>query len=122
MYNRARTTGEYSDWHKYYDLKKIAQYECHLAYSNYISNLINPETGNKIFWSFIKSQRQDYSGIPPLYSDTGTTDNDLVKAKLLNNQFASVFTTENTNMIPTLSGSYSLSRYGSHCNYCRRCD
>ena len=96
MYNRARTTGKDSDWHKYYDLKKIAQYECRLAYSNYISNLINPETGNKKFWSFIKSQRQDYSGIPPLYGDTGTTDNDLAKAKLLK---------ENTNMIPTLSGT-----------------
>ena len=40
-----------------------------------------------------------------MYSDTGTTDNDLAKAKLLNNQFTSVFTRENTNMIPTLSGT-----------------
>ena len=91
---------------KYYNLKKTAQYECCLAYSNYIFNLINPETQNKKFWSFITSQRQDQSGIPPLFVDETTkTDDDLDKAKVLNNQFASVFTRENTSMSSTLSGT-----------------
>ena len=49
MYNRARLTGKESDWNEYYNLKKTAQHECHLAYSNYISSLFNPETKNKNF-------------------------------------------------------------------------
>ena len=105
MYNHARHTGKESDWNKYYNLKKIAQQECRLAYSNYISNLINPETKNKKFWSFIKSQRQDQTGIPPLHTDENTIDDDLEKTTILNNQFASVFTRENTNMLPILSGT-----------------
>ena len=100
---RARTTGKDSDWHKYYDLKKIAQYECCLAYSNYISNL-KPAIKNsghllrvstKIIVEFHHC----------IVIQVATTDDDLAKAKLLNNQFASVFTRENTNMIPTLSGT-----------------
>ena len=105
MYNHARHTGKESDWNKYYNLKKIAQQECRLAYSNYISNLINPQTKNKKFWSFIKSQRQDQTGIPPLHTDENTIDDDLEKTTILNNQFASVFTRENTNMLPILSGT-----------------
>ena len=80
------------------------QYECRLAYSNYISSLINPETGNKKFWSFIKSQRQECTGIPPLHVDENIIDDDLKKANTLNNHFASVFTREKTSMLPTLSG------------------
>ena len=102
MYNRARHTGKESDWNKYYNLKKTAQHECHLTYSNYISN---PEIKNKKIWSFIKSQCQDLTGIPPLHIDENTIDDDLEKTKILNNQFASVFTRENTNMLPTLSGT-----------------
>ena len=81
------------------------QYECRLAYSNYISSLINPETSNKKFWSFIKSQHQECTGIPPLYVDENIIDDDLKKPiATLNNHFASVFTRENTSILPTFSG------------------
>ena len=74
MYNRTRSTEKDSDWNKYYNVKKTAQYECCLAHFNYISGFINPETSNKKFQSFIKSRRHECTGIPPLYVNENIID------------------------------------------------
>ena len=85
-------------------IKKLAQHECCTAYHNYVSNLIDPHTNNKKFWSYIKSCRKDHTGIPTLSVDGNLITNDSDKANALNNQFASVFTQENISSIPTASG------------------
>ena len=49
------------------------------------------DTSQKKLWSYIKSQRKDNSGIPPL-SQNGTVHTDQPqKAEILNNYFSSVF-------------------------------
>ena len=56
----------------YLSLKKYVQHSFRVAYWNYINDLISPHKedgkyqGQKRFWSYIKSLKQDYSGIAPL--------------------------------------------------------
>ena len=59
-------------------------------------------SSSKRFWSYIKSKRRDHSGISPLKDTNGIVHNDSnSKAKILNDQFSSVFTSnENYNTIP----------------------
>ena len=54
-----------------------------------------------MFWSFIKNLRKDSSGIPSLKDKGVLYSEDRQKAEILNNQFRSVFTTENLESFPT---------------------
>lgn len=56
----------------------------------------------KRFWSFIKSKRCDASGVAPLTKDGTTHSDSMKKANILNDQFTSVFTSEDTTCIPEL--------------------
>ena len=56
----------------------------------------------KPFWSYIRAQRQDNSGVSPLLKQGVLHTNNLSKAKILNDQFSSVFTREDTTDIPHL--------------------
>ena len=62
------------------------------------------QTGNpKKLYSFIKSKRCDASGVAPL-SSNGTNHSDSVKkSNILNDQFTSVFTSEDKTSIPRLT-------------------
>lgn len=53
----------------------------------------------KRFWSFIKSKRCDASGVAPLTKDGTTHSDSLKKANILNDQFTSVFTSEDTTCV-----------------------
>ena len=78
----------------YQQLKKKTQNACRIAYNNYVTNIITPEsTSNpKRFWSFITSKRKESSGVAPLKSSDGHIHSDpKTKANILNNQFSSVF-------------------------------
>ena len=72
-----------------------------------MSKLISPDKKypNKRFWSYVKSHRQEYSGIPTINANGCTLSEDSAKANALNAQFASVFTREDTSVIPNLSGT-----------------
>ena len=59
---------------------------------------------SKKFWSFIKSKRKDQCEVPPLVHNGVTHTDNLTKADILNKQFASVFTNEDTSYIPKLQG------------------
>ena len=52
----------------------------------------------KRFWSYIKSLKVDTIGIPTLTKDNRLESDNKLKAEILNNQFKSVFTSENTNL------------------------
>ena len=55
----------------------------------------------KTFWSYVKSRKQEQSGIPPLKNKGGfLTSDSLNKAEILNEQFKSVFTSENLDNKP----------------------
>lgn len=61
------------------------------------TNTENP----KKFWSFIKSIKQEVSGVAPLRNTGGIITSDpQAKANILNDQFKSVFTTEDTSHAP----------------------
>ena len=44
------------------------KYECRKAHNDYVSKLISPDKKypNKRFWSYVKSHRQECSGIPTI--------------------------------------------------------
>ena len=72
-----------------------------------MSSLANENCITKKLWSFIKSQRKDSCGVPPLkYNGTVHTDHHS-KAKILNEYFCSAFTTSSSAGPPNLEGSLS---------------
>ena len=88
---------------------KAAERECRKAYYSYINSMITgdeTEPGNlKRFWSFIKSKKCDNSGVAPPKRDGVAHSDSQVKANILNDQFSSVFTKEETSTIPSLGHS-----------------
>ncbi|XP_063446774.1 uncharacterized protein LOC134726303 [Mytilus trossulus] len=73
------------------------------AHSNYVKDIISPEAKQnpKKFWSFVKSGKQEASGVAPLRNTDGLIHSDPnIKANILNKQFKSVFTKEDTNTMP----------------------
>ena len=72
--------------------------------SFYCKSDANKSENSKNSWSFIKSKRKDQCQVPSLVCNGVTHTDDLTKANILNNQFTSVFTNENTAYIPKLQG------------------
>jgi len=64
------------------------------------------ENNNKPFWKFINSQRKENVGIGPLKANGSLHSDSLKKAQILNEQFTSVFTREDTTEIPNLPGPH----------------
>ena len=100
---KARRTNNTKDWARYRHLKTMAQREGRKAHDTYVDETICGEitTNPKRFWSYLKSKRQDAQGVSPLrkadgllYSDTES------KAEILNEQFHSVYTREDTTTMP----------------------
>ena len=94
-FNRAKKTQSAEDFLKYQHLKKKTRSACKQAYNNYVTNIVSPESSSnpKRFWGFINSRRCDSSGVSPLKSSDGVVYSDShSKARILNQQFASVFT------------------------------
>ena len=69
-----------------------------MAYWNYINDLISTHNedgkyqGQKRFWSYIKSLKQDYSGDSSLKHNGKLVTDSIGNAEVLNTQFQSVFT------------------------------
>jgi len=63
------------------------------------------ENNPRPFWKYIKSQRQDSFGIPPLKHDGVLHTDSKTKAAIMLDEFKSVFTQEDTSFIPQLNGS-----------------
>ena len=81
----------------YRNFKSYVQKTFRSEYWKYVEGIITttgdnePQVTNKRFWSFIKSRRQDSQGVAPLRSEGRLTDDSIVKANLLNQQFKSAF-------------------------------
>lgn len=82
------------------DLKHRIQKETRRAYWDYIEKVVTPNEdaslsdNRKNLWTFIKHQKSDSSGIPSLKSEGQFVQDPASKAKVLNDQFKSVFTQE----------------------------
>ena len=80
---------------------------CRQAHNSYIQKLVYPEMGNcnvtKKLWSYVKSQKKDYCGVPPLlHNDTLITDS-YDKENILNDYFSSVFVQEDLDTFPSIT-------------------
>ena len=56
-------------------------------------------------WTLIKNKKKDHTGVSPLVDHGITYTDPQAKTDLLANYFSSIFTTENTEHIPTLSSN-----------------
>ena len=91
----------------YRDIKKDIKYKLRRAYHTYLNDMLDPDKDQnlKSFWKYIKSRKQDPSGISTLKQDGIIADTAQAKTDLLNSQFTSVFTTENLSNIPDKGSS-----------------
>ena len=72
---------------------------------NYINKMITDgmADNNKPFWWYVKSQKKDSVGIASLKTENGTfTDDSNKQAEILNSQFQSVFTKDNSSNLPQM--------------------
>ena len=80
-----------------------------VQHDDYLANLLNSSSrlnGNKPFWCYIKSHRQEHIGISTLETGPkGTVTIATSKAEALNKAFKSVFTIEDLNSLPSLPDS-----------------
>jgi hypothetical protein len=74
-YNKARRSNSEQDWAKYKRLKSLSQKTTRQAHNKYVYDIISPKLkdNNKQFYSYmyIKSKKQDSSGISPLRDNQG---------------------------------------------------
>ena len=119
LYKNKKKKQRHFDWstpshrsieEKLRNIKREIQLKSRRAYWKYIESIITPEDTEstessylsmKRFWSFIKQNRKDYTGIPPLNANGKHSTNSKEKANMLNEQFESVFSSANpTNSRP----------------------
>ena len=104
-FNKYRKSGKTKDWDRYRQLQKSTQKECKSSYNEYVNDMVSQDSGNKKFFTFIKNKKCENSGIAPLKENGNLHGDPKTKAKLLNSQFSSVFSTDNTSNIPNLGTS-----------------
>ena len=110
LYKKAKKShGKQKDtiWARYRSCKSTFNKGMKEAKEHFISNIITDafqDNNTKPFWKFVKSKRSDNTGIPPLKEDGRLYSDSKSKADILNRQFTSVFTREDTSNIPTPTG------------------
>jgi hypothetical protein len=68
----------------------------------------NIKSNPKRLWSFIKSKRCDSTGVVPLTKGGNTHSGSLEKVNILNDQFTSMLTAEDTTNVPIIGPSPSI--------------
>ena len=111
-YHKARKTGNEEHRKEFRNIRRAKKWAIEQSHDTYVLGLLNFNQGansysvSKIFWSYIKSQRNDNTGILSLKNSDGKlVSNSKGKAEILSEQFESVFTNENLSNIPELSNS-----------------
>lgn len=104
LYNNAKKSNKPEDWVKFRAARKLVKKELAKAHDEYLSDLLNiPEhQPPKKFWNYIKQQRKDVIGIPPLKVGNEYISDSKQKADILNNQYQSVFTTDKMDDLPSI--------------------
>ena len=79
--------------------------KCRKACAANVNDLVSDDqTGNtKKLHSFIKSKKCDARGVAPLQSNVINHSDSITKSNILNDQFTSVFTVEDTKTIPQMN-------------------
>ena len=108
LYNKSKKSKKPSHKKAFKDMRSLIRNKLHKNYWDYLSNMLDPEKDNnsiKIFWKYIKSTKQDTMGIGTLKNNGVLAETAEQKAEMLNNQFTSVFTIENTTNMPSKGNS-----------------
>ena len=93
LYSKAKRTNKADLWAKYKLCKQQTQT---------LSESLE-QKNSKPLWRYIKSKRQDGNGVSPLKENGQLHSDSRRKAEILNNQFCSVFTSEDITDIPKLT-------------------
>ncbi|CAG2220005.1 unnamed protein product [Mytilus edulis] len=99
-YSKAKLTNSTKDWKRYKNIKAELQRESRRAHTKFMQNIVSDDLykNPKRFWSYIKSRKQESSGITTLKNKDGYLHSDTpTKAAILNTQFHSVYTQEDLN-------------------------
>ena len=96
LYNKAKSTGTEEAWSSYRKIRNEITKEISEAHIAYQEKLFDCDTNSshKNFWRYIRSLRRDNTGVIPLKHQNSLISNPCDKAKILNDQFYSVFTHE----------------------------
>ena len=116
QHKRARQTKSPEDQRKFLATKAQVQKELRVAHSNYLQEILvdgsnnqydndNKQRVGKRFFSYVKSLKKDSMGVAPLLDEGYLVSDGRGKADILNRQFKSVFTTEDTSSVPTLDNT-----------------
>ena len=108
LYNKAKASCFKQDWEDFKAIQKTTRRSLQRAKRDYISDYLtsNIKDNPKAFWSFIKKTKSEEVGIAALKVNGRVISDAKEKAEALNDQFASVFTREETDEeIPSLGDS-----------------
>ena len=100
---KAKKSSQSKDWDRFKWLQSEVQRSTCYAHRRYMADVVSNDLkeNTKRIWSFIKSKRQESTGVAPLINKEGYLYSDFTKkAEILNRQFQSVYTKENTDNIP----------------------
>jgi len=95
MFNRARKSGQDQHWEQYKAFASDLKKQLRQAHWRHINNILLEAENNdnpKPFWNYIKSQSQDNVGVAPLKHQGRLFSSAQDRAKILSQQFKSVFT------------------------------
>ena len=111
-YNKARKTQIEEHWKEFRNIRRATKRAIEQSRDNYVLGLLNFNQGaksysvSKKFWSYIKSKRNDNTGILSLKNSDGRLiSKGKGKAEILSEHFESVFTYENVTNFPELPNS-----------------
>ena len=108
LYNKAKASKTTLDWTAYKIIQRQVCQSMRAQHNDYFTDLLNSSSrlnGNKPFWHYIKSRRQEHIGISALETLEGTVTSATSKAETLNKAFKSVFTIEDLHSLPFLPDS-----------------
>ena len=100
---RAKKTGKSKHWRRYKDLQRKAQTTSRQSERTYLQKVVSEDLDKnpRRFWSYIKSRKQENEGVSSLIDKDGFLQSDSQKkSDILNNQFQSVYTREDTQNLP----------------------
>ena len=107
LYSKAKHTNKADLWAKYKLCKRQTQRAIRSARWSFLKNKLSEsleQKNSKPLWRYIKSKHQDGNGVSPLKVNGQLHSYSRRKAEILNNQFCSVFTSEDTTNILKLPG------------------
>ena len=90
-YKRAKKRDNPKTWRQYKDVRRLAQKLSRKSHDSYVQDLILEDRSSKRFWSYVKSQRTEDTGISDLVDKNKTIFKPKDKADLFNSQFSKVF-------------------------------